>query len=80
MKKSLLNLGKALSKSEQKEISGGMLRGFEACGCTSNYVVEWVDSRGEVCSYAAAGTSNGSPFPGGRCLGRVQNGMCCPEY
>ncbi len=80
MKKSILSLGKVLSKTEQKEISGGMFGSFDACSCSSNYIVEWVDSRGEVCSYVASGTSGGDPFPGGRCLGRVQNDLCCPEY
>ena len=39
MKKSILNLGKALNKAEQKEISGGRLT-IDKCavhGCNSGY-------------------------------------------
>lgn len=69
MKKSLLNLGKALSKSEQKEIHGG-IGGFDVCRCSSNYVLE---GNSFECSYEPKGG-----FPGARCYGRVQNNMCCP--
>jgi len=73
MKKSLLNLGKALSKLEQKAIHGGRDR-FVACGCSADYRLE---GRNGECSFAANGTAWGDPFPGGRCLGSIQNGMCC---
>ena len=78
MKKSLLDLGKALSKSEQKEIHGG-IGGFVACGCSSDYILEGGEYvNGSECSFVANGTASGDPFPGGRCLGRVlQNGLCC---
>ncbi|EZH73399.1 hypothetical protein ATO12_15780 [Aquimarina atlantica] len=73
MKKSLLNLGKALSKSEQKNIHGGLRGGFGTCGCSSEYTLE--GGNGIECSYEPTGAGG---FPGARCYGSVQNGMCCP--
>ncbi len=80
MKKTILNLGKALSKIEQKEITGGMLKDFDPCPCVATYTSHEVTTRGQVCSYPAKGTAFGGAFPGGRCLGIVQSGSCCPEY
>lgn len=73
MKKALLNLGTVLNKSEQREINGGR-GGFVACGCSADYRLEGANG---ACSFAANGTAWGDPFPGGRCLGSIQNGLCC---
>ena len=80
MKKAILNLGKALNREEQKEILGGMFKEFDPCPCAATYTNHEIDSRGQVCSYPAKGTAFGEAFPGGRCLGLVQGGLCCPEY
>ena len=69
MKKSLLNLGTVLSKTQQKKIQGG-IGNSEICGCSSNYVLE---GNSFECSYEPKGG-----FPGSRCYGSVQNGLCCP--
>ena len=78
MKKSILNIGVILNKAEQKTINGGMFGGFDPCPCSGRYTVDWVDSKGEVCSYPT--TLTDSVFPGSRCSGRVKNGVCCLEY
>ena len=64
MKKSILNIGEALNKTEQKQVTGGM-RG--PCPCTSTYTA-YPDGS---CSYPAL-------FPQGFvCFGEVNNGICC---
>ncbi|MBA6156386.1 hypothetical protein H3Z83_07650 [Tenacibaculum sp. S7007] len=71
MKKTILNLGKNLNKSEQKNVFGG---GFKnPCPCSSEYTNDGAGT----CSYPANGTIFGAPFPGGRCSGQIQNGLCC---
>jgi len=69
MKNQLLNLGKALSKTEQKEIFGGNRGLKNPCPCTYSYSTGMDNS----CTYPG----NDPNFPGGVCLGTVQNGMCC---
>lgn len=77
MKKTLLEFGKTISKSEQKEIHGGRLA-FVACGCSSDYILEGGEFvNGRECSFVANGTAWGDPFPGGRCFGTVVSGQCC---
>ncbi len=78
MKKTILNLGKTLSKTEQKEITGGMFEDFVPCPGSSDYVVH--NATTGSCSYPAAGTIFGGPFPGGRCLGVVYNGVCRTNF
>ena len=73
MKKSLLQVGTVLTKTEQKSIQGGAKDKFVACGCSADYRLEG----GTSCSFQANGTIFGDPFPGGRCLGSIQDGMCC---
>ncbi|WP_459210812.1 hypothetical protein [Aquimarina rhabdastrellae] len=80
MKKTILNLGKALNKAEQKEILGGMFKEFDPCPCSATYTNHEINSRGQVCSYLAKGSISGGPFLGGRCLGLVQGGLCCLEH
>ncbi|MBL4604876.1 MAG: hypothetical protein JKY02_04225 [Flavobacteriaceae bacterium] len=64
MKKTILNIGKALNKVEQRQVSGGMK---DPCPCSSSYDA---NSDGS-CSYPAL-------FPEGfRCFGDIQNGLCC---
>ncbi|MDY8136932.1 hypothetical protein [Aquimarina sp. 2201CG5-10] len=78
MKKSLLNLGRALNRNEQQQINGGMSASFGTCGCSSDYVLDVADggwSNGRECSYEPTGAGG---FPGARCYGKVENGMCCP--
>ncbi|PKV49976.1 MULTISPECIES: hypothetical protein [Aquimarina] len=70
MKNHILNLGKILTKTQQKQINGG---DFNPCPCSSEYELYSDGS----CSYSASGTSWGAPFPGGRCLGTLQNDFCC---
>lgn len=66
--KKILNLGKQLSTTEQKDVFGGA-RSRNPCPCATNYEHH---GNGE-CSYPASG------FPSGlRCLGSIQpNGTCC---
>ncbi len=78
MKKSILNLGNALNRAEQKLIHGGISSSFNPCPCSNSYTVDWVDSKGEVCSYPT--TLANSTFPGSRCSGRVKNDVCCLEH
>ncbi|WP_299217401.1 hypothetical protein [uncultured Dokdonia sp.] len=68
--KKILNLGKQLSTTEQKDIFGGG-QSKNPCPCTTNYENH---GNGE-CSYPAVQ----SGFPSGlRCLGSIQpNGTCC---
>ncbi|MCF2875524.1 MULTISPECIES: hypothetical protein [unclassified Tenacibaculum] len=68
MKKSILNLGKALNKADQKAINGGMF-GNE-CPCSSDYIVYSDGS----CSYVS--NNPGFPF---RCFSQAGpiNGLCC---
>lgn len=65
MKKSILNLGEALNKAEQREINGGM---GEICACTSNYT--------QVSQHECTFTPRGG-FPGALCSGVIVNGQCC---
>ena len=69
MKKSILNLGKAITKADQKTINGGFFD-KDPCPCSSNYVVH---SDG-ACSYVSS--FPGSPF---RCYAQhgPVNGLCC---
>ncbi|MEQ6125286.1 hypothetical protein AAON49_13845 [Pseudotenacibaculum sp. MALMAid0570] len=64
MKKSILNIGKALNKAEQKQVNGGM-NGI--CDCTSNYTQV---SQNE-CIFSPVG---GGPF---MCAGVIVDGQCC---
>lgn len=72
MKKSILNLGKSLSISEQKEIHGGFGPFKNPCPCSSTYEVYSDGS----CSYVA--NEPGFPF---RCFSQSGpvNGMCCVD-
>ena len=64
--KNLLKLGQALSKTEQKQVTGGAL-GRKPCPCTSNFT----DLGNGSCTYPAL-------FPNGFvCSGTIQNGQCC---
>ncbi len=74
MKKTILNLGKALNREEQKEILGGQFKDFVPCPGSYDYIVH--NPTTGSCSYEAAGTIFGGPFPGGRCLGSLNNGFC----
>ncbi|WP_428742083.1 hypothetical protein [Tenacibaculum sp.] len=66
MKKSILNLGKALSKADQKQINGGD-KLPNPCPCTGSYT----DHGDGSCTYPAK-------FPEGFvCLGEIQAGQCC---
>ena len=68
MKKSILNLGKALNKAEQKEVNGGIggsscHRSFlcaDASDCTDD---------GDLCAWQS--------YLGTLRFGTVQNGLCC---
>lgn len=70
MKNSILNLGKALNKAEQKKVTGGFK---DPCPCSVNYEAYSDGS----CSFPANGTITTDPFIGGRCLGEIQNNLCC---
>ena len=72
MKKSILNIGKALNKAEQKSINGGGGKG--PCPCTTNYTS--LPGGGNFCSYPGSDPN----FPGGVCLGTVVNGVCCVNH
>ena len=63
MKKSIFNLGKALSKAEQKSINGGI------GGCYGLYFCQFDCAEGDRCA-----VPNGS---GGANFGTIQNGLCC---
>jgi len=72
MKKTILKIGKAITKAEQKNINGGM--GNDICGCTnvySNVPGEYIDPL--ECQFLPSG-GFGLPF---LCYGMVKNGMCC---
>ncbi|WP_299679804.1 hypothetical protein [uncultured Tenacibaculum sp.] len=80
MKKSILNLGKSLSKTEQKNINGGLIGGGRVpCPPSSSYTVEGHytktdGTRGTTCSYPS--TLSGGIFPGSRCYGAVVGNYC----
>ncbi|MFT7900635.1 hypothetical protein VBY74_11705 [Tenacibaculum ascidiaceicola] len=66
MKKSILNLGNALTKANQKQIKGGN-KFNDPCPCTSSYT----DNGDGSCMYPAL-------FPEGfYCFGEIQGGQCC---
>ncbi len=78
MKKSILNLGKSLTKLDQKKINGGM---GTFCACSTRYRIEGIFTKpdgsiGYECSYNASGNL----FPGARCLGVLQGSVCCPGF
>ncbi len=75
MKKSILNLGKALSKSQQQQLLGGSGRYKNPCPCTSSFETHG----GGECSYPSTGSTPwGDPFPGSRCYGEIKSdGRCC---
>ena len=67
MKKSILNLGKALNKTEQQLVNGGKSISFPC----SNYFFCALDcEEGDVCA-----VPNGI---GGANRGIIKNGQCCP--
>ena len=83
MKKSILNLGKALNKAEQKNINGGMFNPF--CSCSRNYQLgDEYNNNGNViqeCTFAPDQGGPGEPFFGALCLGVVHNNnICCPFF
>ncbi len=59
MKKSILNLGKALSKSNQKKINGGMIGGLIPCYRGSDFVCCLPENCGMY-----GGRKNNHPGPG----------------
>jgi hypothetical protein len=64
MKKSILQFGNPLNKTEQKQVSGGI---GNPCPCTTRYSI----LGGGACSFRAL-------FPQGFfCYGQIQNGQCC---
>ena len=78
MKKSILNLGKSLSKTEQKNINGGIFD-QSVCNPSANYILEG----GSIiingvhtsdCSFPSRASKG--LFPGSRCYGGVINGLC----
>ncbi|WP_428742086.1 hypothetical protein [Tenacibaculum sp.] len=68
MKKSILNLGKVLEKTEQKQINGGLRPSFL---CSSNFFCALDCQEGDVCA-VPDGT-------GGVYRGTIKNGQCCPS-
>ncbi|SNR16853.1 hypothetical protein [Tenacibaculum jejuense] len=80
MKKSILNLGKSLNKTEQQNINGGFGPfGPSVCASSSNYILEGGEIiingvRTNDCSFPSR-ASKGA-FPGSRCYGGVINGVC----
>lgn len=71
MKKSILNLGKVLDKTEQKNIKGGKAIGT-ICKSGTCYSNNWVSSgilNGDVCAVLFG-------F-GSHCRGIINNGQCC---
>ncbi|MGG6231616.1 hypothetical protein [Tenacibaculum sp. SDUM215027] len=67
MKKSILNLGKTLKKSEQQLIKGGKVIGFP---CSSYFFCALDCEEGDACA-----VPNGM---GGTNRGIINNGQCCP--
>ncbi|MBA6156380.1 hypothetical protein H3Z83_07620 [Tenacibaculum sp. S7007] len=67
MKKSILNLGNALNKAEQKSINGGMF--INPCNGSSIYN----DIGGGECTYTPKGMDTRK-----LCLGQISNGFCAP--
>lgn len=65
MKKSILNIGKALNKKDQQQINGG----FGVCDCTSDYI----QTSPNECIFTPTG-GPGGPF---MCSGVIKNGLCC---
>ena len=79
MKKSILNLGKALNKADQKNINGGMLGGFDPCPPSLSFTLDGYFTRrdgsiGRTCSYPS--TLADTIFPGSRCTGEVVGSVC----
>ncbi|CAL2086090.1 hypothetical protein [Tenacibaculum sp. 190524A05c] len=69
MKKSILNLGKALNKADQKEISGGMLRPIKF-----RCIVNYGDPR--CCTPSECGETGGIWRPGSVGYGTSANCAC----
>ena len=67
MKKSILNLGKKLNKTEQKLVNGGKVIGFP---CSNNFFCTLDCQKGDACA-----VPNGM---GGANKGIIKNGQCCP--
>ena len=67
MKKSILNLGKTLGKTEQKQIKGGKRLSFP---CSNNFFCALDCEEGDACA-VPDGT-------GGVYRGIIKNGQCCP--
>tara|TARA_B110000238_G_C15771496_1_gene287788 strand:+ start:88 stop:309 length:222 start_codon:yes stop_codon:yes gene_type:complete len=57
MKKSILNIGKALNKAEQKEVNGGLMAWNGTCLCPNGEVVNatGTGSSRKACQEACAG-------------------------
>ncbi|MBA6156383.1 hypothetical protein H3Z83_07635 [Tenacibaculum sp. S7007] len=71
MKKSILNLGKALNKAEQKEVNGGKVFGpfCKSGACYSNNWVSAGNENGDVCAVLFG--------YGDHCRGTINNNQCC---
>jgi len=65
MKKSILNIGTALNKAEQKQINGGMM----LSGCASGSALYFLSGTSNCCAYP-------SSIFGEVCYGRVTNNYC----
>lgn len=63
MKKTILNIGNALKKSEQRTITGGN----RVCPCTTRYTQVGPNA----CTFPPVGTDFGI------CYGSIVNGQCC---